>query len=396
MTIKRDQNNSIDNNLSFDSNPSPIKKVKNHLDFSKSYNEDDEPSNDLDISLNTSNISDISRENDNINVNGVSIGNGNGGDNDDDDDDEYSEPKDIDNPKPTTTTTTTKKTNNFLDFNFSFEPNKEDEEDDEDLNISLTTEDILLSQIELLKAEWDYNTYNKSPPLVLQSVYHQSNKDSERSIQLLKKKGTIRLFQIATSLNDYCIIIKTDYINYIETLKIENTTISSKIKPETLTNNMKNSSPIKSAPIDTILLKRSEVLDLYIKRLIPNFNEVSITRTKLFQLLSINNKHQQENIITHLVQSGLLLQKDDCTFTFSVPGAGGFFLNLMRGRKEILSNIQRLKYKEILKKDLLKKKLKYSNVQIQLLIKDLLGLGKIKIIPTTQGELIRCVQIDEL
>ncbi|KAN0032197.1 hypothetical protein ACTFIV_006074 [Dictyostelium citrinum] len=381
MTIKRNQNNSIDNNQSIDSNPSPIKKVKNHLDFSKSYNEDEEPSNDLDLSLNTSNISNISNineSNDNIN----------------DENDEYIEPKDIDNPNLPPITTTTK-TNNFLDFNFAFEPNKE-EDDEEDLNISLTTEDILLSQIELLKAEWDYTTYNKSPPLVLQSVYHQSNKDSERSIQILKKKGTIRLFQIATSLNDYCIIITTDYINNIESLKIENTTIPNKIKPETLTNNMKNSSPIKSAPIDTILLNRSEILDLFIKRLIPNFNEVSITRTKLFQILSINDKHQQENIITHLVQCGLLLQKDDCTFTFSVPGAGGFFLNLMKGRKEILSNIQRLKYKEILKKDLLNKKLKYSNVQIQLLIKDLLGLNKIKIIPTTQGELIRCVQFDEL
>ncbi|KAN0022545.1 hypothetical protein ACTFIU_004743 [Dictyostelium citrinum] len=379
MTIKRNQNNSIDNNQSIDSNPSPIKKVKNHLDFSKSYNEDDEPSNDLDLSLNTSNISNISNineSNDNIN----------------DENDEYTEPKDIDNPNPPITTT---KTNNFLDFNFAFEPNKEEDEE-EDLNISLTTEDILLSQIELLKAEWDYTTYNKSPPLVLQSVYHQSNKDSERSIQILKKKGTIRLFQIATSLNDYCIIITTDYINNIESLKIENTTIPNKIKPETLTNNMKNSSPIKSAPIDTILLNRSEILDLFIRKLIPNFNEVSITRTKLFQILSINDKHQQENIITHLVQCGLLLQKDDCTFTFSVPGAGGFFLNLMKGRKEILSNIQRLKYKEILKKDLLKKKLKYSNVQMQLLIKDLLGLNKIKIIPTTQGELIRCVQFDEL
>ncbi|EAL67560.1 hypothetical protein DDB_G0279761 [Dictyostelium discoideum AX4] len=391
MNIKRNQNNSIDNNLSIDSNPSPIKKVKNHLDFSKSYNEDDEPSNDLDLSFNTSNISNLS----NIN-----------GEEDNDDDDRENEPKDIDNPNPSITTTTAtstnstlvKKTNNFLDFNFAFEPNKEEDDEEEDLNISLTTEDILLSQIELLKAEWDYITYNKSPPLVLQSVYHQSNKDSERSIQILKKKGTIRLFQIATSLNDYCIIITTDYIKNIELLKIENTTIPNKIKPETLTNNMKNSSPIKSAPIDTILLKRSEILDLFIKKLIPNFNEVSITRSKLFQLLSIVNDdhHQQENIITHLVQCGLLLQKDDCTFTFSVPGAGGFFLNLMKGRKEILSNIQRLKYKEILKKDLLKKKLKYSNVQMQLLIKDLLGLNKIKIIPTTQGELIRCVQFDEL
>ncbi|KAN0050129.1 hypothetical protein ACTA71_003232 [Dictyostelium dimigraforme] len=390
MTIKRNQDNSLDNNLSIDSNPSPIKKVKNHLDFSKSYNEEDEePSNDLDISLNTSNFSNIS----NIDESNNNI--------EEDEDEEDNEPNDIDNPKPstttTTTTTTTKKTNNFLDFNFSFELNKEEEEEEEDLNISLTTEDILLSQIELLKAEWDYATYNKSPPLVLQSVYHQSNKDSERSIQILKKKGTIRLFQIATSLNDYCIITTTDYIKNIESLKIENSTISNKIKPETLTNNMKVSSPIKSVPIDTVLLKRSEILDLFIKKLIPNFNEVSITRSKLFQLLSINNdKHQQENIITHLVQCGLLLQKDDSTFTFSVPGAGGFFLNLMKGRKEILSSIQRLKYKEILKKDLLKKKLKYSNVQMQLLIKDLLGLNKIKIIPTTQGELIRCVQFDEL
>ncbi|EGC36885.1 hypothetical protein DICPUDRAFT_150585 [Dictyostelium purpureum] len=350
-TLNNSLNNSFNNSFEFkDSlvNPSPIKKVKNLFDFSRDLNEQSEDEEDEFLK----------------------------------DDDDIPKDKDLE-PSTTTTIATTpttpnKTTNNFLDFTSSFQADENEGIDNDDLDLSVSADDILLSQFETLKSEWDSNTYKKSPPIVLKSVFHFYYKDSEKIIQQLKKKGLVRVFQILTSLNDYYLVLTSDFIQCIEKLKTESNVVSSKVKPETLTNNIvKSSSPIKSAPIDTTLLSKQQVLDLFISRLIPNFSDISISKFKLQQVLQIKNSHQIDNIVTILVQCGLLLLKEENIYYFSTPGTGGFCSSLIKGRKEIVSFIDRLKYKEILKSELLTKRFR-SKISVQLLYKDLLGSSKIK------------------
>ncbi|KAF2073766.1 hypothetical protein CYY_004935 [Polysphondylium violaceum] len=290
--------------------------------------------------------------------------------------------------------------------------NQDNNDNEDDFSFPhMTSDDYLYDEISNLKKEWDNKNYGKTPPIILQTVLYATIKDKsdiERNLSILKKKGTIKIFQVLTSLNDYCILLTQDYIKCIESMMINKKDYdpnqstmkkilnSPNVKTENLPNSVtKSSEPIKSA-VDVQLMTKNSVLELFIKNVIPQFQDVFITKQRLQQVLAIKDQHQLENIINVLFNCELLILKEENRYQFRIPGSGGFLSNIMKGRKEIISMINRLQYKEILLKDLLKKKLKYSNITIKTHIKDLSGSGKIKFTPTTQGELIRCVNTEEL
>jgi hypothetical protein len=62
---------------------------------------------------------------------------------------------------------------------------------------------------------------------------------------------------------------------------------------------------------------------------------------------------------------------------------------VLEGRKEVLAIIKRTKYKELLQKDLEKKKLKKSSSDIRWHIRDMAASGELLVVETLRGPLVR-------
>ena len=94
-----------------------------------------------------------------------------------------------------------------------------------------------------------------------------------------------------------------------------------------------------------------------------------------------------------LREEGLLLkrgiQQGFESFWIGIPGIGKFCKQIVNGRKQVLSIIRRLPFKEILETDLLQRKVKNVDMNIQFFIRDMIGSGQIVALSTTSGTLLR-------
>ncbi len=81
--------------------------------------------------------------------------------------------------------------------------------------------------------------------------------------------------------------------------------------------------------------------------------------------------------------------KDANSYYFNIPNSGNFWTSCLKGRKEVLSLIQRHKFKELPLTELEGKKVHSSNLGIAFHIKDLIGLELIETLPSRNGTLIR-------
>eukprot|EP00246_Nothoceros_aenigmaticus_P017964 TRINITY_DN9162_c0_g1_i2.p1 TRINITY_DN9162_c0_g1~~TRINITY_DN9162_c0_g1_i2.p1 ORF type:complete len:148 (-),score=21.04 TRINITY_DN9162_c0_g1_i2:74-517(-) len=118
--------------------------------------------------------------------------------------------------------------------------------------------------------------------------------------------------------------------------------------------------------------------------------EVGISHQQLVTSLSHGGKYK-DNHISLLINAGLLVRQlaDDTSYWFSIPNVGYVLKNLTEGRKELLSFINRRRYKEVLQAELNRRKLRYSQLDMRFHLRDLLGSGKLQSIETTVGPLIR-------
>jgi serine/threonine-protein kinase 19 len=95
------------------------------------------------------------------------------------------------------------------------------------------------------------------------------------------------------------------------------------------------------------------------------------------------------------MNAGLLVLRDVNVWWLSIPNIGSYTKSLIMGRREIASLLKRQKWKEMLLKDLEKKKLRYSTLGINYHVKDLVGKGIVDSVDTTSGKLIRLVSDKE-
>jgi len=72
-------------------------------------------------------------------------------------------------------------------------------------------------------------------------------------------------------------------------------------------------------------------------------------------------------------------------YTICVPGAGAFVTNLRGGRKELLKALKRQKYKEMLEKNLMAKKLRQSILSYSFHLHELVGSGRVEVFMTPAG-----------
>eukprot|EP00026_Physarum_polycephalum_P013777 Phypoly_transcript_14217.p1 GENE.Phypoly_transcript_14217~~Phypoly_transcript_14217.p1 ORF type:complete len:271 (+),score=41.32 Phypoly_transcript_14217:141-953(+) len=223
-------------------------------------------------------------------------------------------------------------------------------------------------------ASFPKTVFPNTPPIVLVSQLYSSvtnRTDVDRELDNLKREGSIRVFKLLSGKNDYAVVTREDYIASIR--KFADYKSEQEIKPS--------------------------VFEKFIENVLPNYNDVQIHKTKLLELLFGTSKSssgeitdsQKDGALTTLVNASLLLVYGVDNFWFCIPNAGLFVASLVKGRKEIISVLKRQKFKELLLSDLQKKKLRYSSLSMDFLVKDMNGLNIIERVPTTTGFLIRLI-----
>eukprot|EP01097_Dermamoeba_algensis_P010566 TRINITY_DN7885_c0_g1_i1.p1 TRINITY_DN7885_c0_g1~~TRINITY_DN7885_c0_g1_i1.p1 ORF type:complete len:139 (+),score=23.71 TRINITY_DN7885_c0_g1_i1:454-870(+) len=138
-------------------------------------------------------------------------------------------------------------------------------------------------------------------------------------------------------------------------------------------------------------------MEIFLDHILTKGYGVNVSKNQLEQ--SLSSQHDQidiEDFITFCVQNGLLLNHGASTYAFFVPGrdVSALMNCFLSGREEVVSLIRRLKFKEILLKDLRKKKLKNSFLGAELHVRDLIGQDELESVSTSSGPLIKLVTVD--
>ncbi|XP_057965020.1 uncharacterized protein LOC131155705 isoform X3 [Malania oleifera] len=118
--------------------------------------------------------------------------------------------------------------------------------------------------------------------------------------------------------------------------------------------------------------------------------EPSIEYQELCLLLSHGGNVKDEHI-SLLINAGLLTRQliDPNMYWFSIPNIGSVLKGLSQGRKELLSFLNRRRYKEMMLAVLEKKRLRFSPLDIRFHLRDLIGSGHLKTIHTPTGLVVR-------
>ncbi|KDO60463.1 hypothetical protein CISIN_1g023922mg [Citrus sinensis] len=107
-------------------------------------------------------------------------------------------------------------------------------------------------------------------------------------------------------------------------------------------------------------------------------------------LLSIVGKVKDEHI-SLLINAGILTRQliDPDMYWFAIPNIGSVLKGLSQGRKEIISFLNRRKYKEMMLALLEKKHLRFSPLDMRFHLRDLIGSGHLKTIHTPTGLVVQ-------
>ncbi|KAM3391652.1 hypothetical protein ACQJBY_013004 [Aegilops geniculata] len=134
----------------------------------------------------------------------------------------------------------------------------------------------------------------------------------------------------------------------------------------------------------------SQVFEWFEKYVLHSKLDVSIDHLELFSLLSHGGDARDKHI-TLLMNAGLLTRQliDPNMYWFSIPSIGPILKGLTQGRKEVLSLLNRRKYKEMLLSSLEKTRLRLSPLDVRFHLRDLIGSGQIKTVQTATGLLAR-------
>ncbi|XP_020160674.1 uncharacterized protein [Aegilops tauschii subsp. strangulata] len=203
-------------------------------------------------------------------------------------------------------------------------------------------------------------------PKLEKSQLYSSVKDRtqvDRDLESLKKDRVLRVFKLNTGQDDHAIMFMDDYLK-----QMESAVRRSKGKNQDC----------------------SEVFEWFEKYVLPSKLDVSIDHLELCSLLSHGGDARDKHI-TLLMNAGLLTRQliDPNMYWFSIPSIGPILKGLTQGRKEVLSLLNRRKYKEMLLSSLEKTRLRLSPLDVRFHLRDLIGSGQIKTVQTATGLLAR-------
>jgi serine/threonine-protein kinase 19 len=206
------------------------------------------------------------------------------------------------------------------------------------------------------------------PPIILKTQLYSMVKNrtiTDKELDDLKRSNEIKVLKILTGNEDYICVFTTDYISHLRS-----------VTQQHMNRNKENN------PGD----KDFKIVEDFITKFLPNHSDVSVSKERLEKLLYGEGKQIAEKDLTYvtsllfvlisirtLIAIGALLLRDVNTYWISVPNIGIFVKSIIQGRKEVVSLLKRQKWNEMLLKDLIKKKLRYSNLDMSFHIKDMIG-----------------------
>ncbi|KAJ4802661.1 Serine/Threonine-kinase [Rhynchospora pubera] len=215
--------------------------------------------------------------------------------------------------------------------------------------------------LQMMKAQFPKLDKVVVRPFILRSQLYSSVKDRtqvDRDLESLKKEAVVRVFKLNTGKDDHAIMFVDDYL-----AQMENAVKRYDAKDKQL----------------------SDVFDWFKQYVIKSKTDVSISHPELCSLLS-NGGDVTEKHVTSMPTRQLI---DQNLYWFVIPNIGSILKGLSQGRKELLSLINRTKYKEMVLANLEKKRLRLSPLDIRFHIRDLIGSGLLKTVQSPIGLLIR-------
>nr|DAD19927.1 TPA_asm: hypothetical protein HUJ06_021390 [Nelumbo nucifera] len=132
------------------------------------------------------------------------------------------------------------------------------------------------------------------------------------------------------------------------------------------------------------------VFEWFKEHVIPTQLDPSIGHQELCSLLSFGGSLKDEHI-SLLINAGLLTRQliDPNMYWFAIPNIGFILKGLSQGRKELMSFLNRKKYKEMLLATLEKRRLRMSPLDMRFHLRDLIGSGQLKTLHTPTGLVVR-------
>ncbi|XP_044447634.1 uncharacterized protein [Aegilops tauschii subsp. strangulata] len=238
------------------------------------------------------------------------------------------------------------------------------------LEDNLIFSDTLIA-LQLMRTQFPKLEKVVTQPFILQSQLYSSVKDRtqvDRDLESLKKDRVLRVFKLNTGQDDHAIMFMDDYLK-----QMESAVRRSKGKNQDC----------------------SEVFEWFEKYVLPSKLDVSIDHLELVSFsqcsLLSHGGDARDKHITLLMNAGLLTRQliDPNMYWFSIPSIGPILKGLTQGRKEVLSLLNRRKYKEMLLSSLEKTRLRLSPLDVRFHLRDLIGSGQIKTVQTATGLLAR-------
>ncbi|XP_075648000.1 uncharacterized protein LOC142618851 isoform X2 [Castanea sativa] len=179
----------------------------------------------------------------------------------------------------------------------------------------------------------------------------------------LRREKVVRIFKLNTGQDDHAIMFLDDYLNQME-------------------NVVKRFEEKKEGDLEVFKWFRTHVIDSKL--------EPSIEHQELYTLLSLGGM-VKDGHISLLINGGLLTRQliDPNMYWFAIPNIGSVLKGLSQGRKEVLSSLNRRRYKEMMLASMEKKRLRFSPLDMRFHLRDLIGSGHLKTVQTSTGLLVR-------
>ncbi|KAI7742690.1 hypothetical protein M8C21_029858, partial [Ambrosia artemisiifolia] len=241
---------------------------------------------------------------------------------------------------------------------------REDDDSVPESNHSLSLEDDLIFSdtmvaLQMMCAQFPRIDKVTVEPFVLQSQLYSSVKDRtqvDRELESLRREKVLRVFKLNTGQDDHALMFMEDYLKQMKRAVKSMETKKQGVFP---------------------------VFEWFEVHVIHSKPEPCIGHQELLSLLSVGGKVKDEDI-SLLINAGLLTRQliDSEMYWFAIPNIGSVLKGITQGRKELLSLLNRKKYKEMMLAILEKKRLRLSPLDMRFHLRDLLGSGHLKTIQT--------------
>lgn len=235
------------------------------------------------------------------------------------------------------------------------------------------------------------------PPMFLVHELYGVVKDRtivDVELDSLKRQNKIRVAKLASAEDDFVVVLSNDFETLCRSI-VNRPTVSNletdKDQEEASLRLQKGTREDHEKLISNVLTK-----------LCPRHAHVTISKQLLLKLVYYQEDDDPsekvqfdslgpESAISFLVHNGFLQgQKTALDYWLSVPRSGAFVKIIREKRKEILAQVKKAKYGELLLCDMLKKRGSKNTVgDLNFTIRDVVGKGLLKRIDTSRGILLK-------